>query len=514
MSRLATLLREFYERSSYKSIAALAEAAKEYTPLSESYLKRMLLGDRSNPAYDKVMAIAQALTLGPEETNHLLEAAGFAALPVGGGAMLANPHLQRLSEVFNQLAQTPGISPEAVGMAVHIATMVLDGYRLTHLAAQTGVTIEISPPTVPSLPSDISPPVVLRPLPVASLTPEEGLIDDLLGEILARNSDEHPLSMLFESLEVAAQQDRWELKRRITEALPKLIQLQPDSALRLANRLRSDYHPDYRADIRRRVVEAVPMLYRYRPEAALQLLVYRPQDEVYTAMATVEVLHDLESQGLISATSAQPYLAALRLDDPVPQEAVVYLQQLLQEARIHPEVALANMNANRAHPERIFRICILRVAPRLLKSQPEATLELILYFLRQDEAGTPAEHQNLRRPVSKALPEMLNLLQGQASKIPQVTDKIGVILQALAQDPDIHVRRALGDTLDRLANLNAELVVKVIDIAIQDQDPYVRQRAWRTLLQLADLYPDQANEYYARLLTPSRKSGTEVARND
>jgi len=61
------------------------------------------------------------------------------------------------------------------------------------------------------------------------------------------------------------------------------------------------------------------------------------------------------------------------------------------------------MNANRAHPERIFRICILRVAPRLLKSQPEATLDLIAYFLRQNEAGTPAEHQNLRRPVSKAL---------------------------------------------------------------------------------------------------------------
>jgi len=51
------------------------------------------------------------------------------------------------------------------------------------------------------------------------------------------------------------------------------------------------------------------------------------------------------------------------------------------------------------------------------------------------------------------------------------------------------VRRALGDALDRLASLSADLVVKVLDMLIQDQDPYVRQRAWRTLLQLADLYP-------------------------
>jgi 3-methyladenine DNA glycosylase AlkC len=143
------------------------------------------------------------------------------------------------------------------------------------------------------------------------------------------------------------------------------------------------------------------------------------------------------------------------------------------------------------------------VAPRLLKSLPEATLDLIAYFLRPSSVdGKPAEHQNLRRPVSKALPEIFNLLQEPARQRPQLTEKIGLILQALAQDPDLHVRRALSDALDRLAGLNVDLVVTILDISIQDQDPYIRQRAWRTLLQLADLYPDRANEYYARLLTP------------
>jgi hypothetical protein len=84
-----------------------------------------------NPAYDKLMAVAQALELGPEETNRLLEAAGFAALPAGEPTTLVNPYLQRLTDAFSQLVQTPGISPESVRLAVQTATLVLDGYRLT-----------------------------------------------------------------------------------------------------------------------------------------------------------------------------------------------------------------------------------------------------------------------------------------------------------------------------------------------------------------------------------------------
>lgn len=494
MSRLAALLKEFYERSSYKSIAALAEAAQEYAPLSDSYLKRMLQGSRYNPGYDKVMAVAQALELGVDDTNRLLEAAGFAALPAIEPPASASPYLNQISEAFTRLAQTPGLPAETLRLAAQTTVLMLDGYRLAHNAAVApglgAASLNVETPGTPIAST-------LRVLPSAALTPEEGLIDDLLGEILARREDQ-PLDMLFESLTEAARQDRWEIKRRITEALPRLVQLEPDETLRLAEILRSDYHPDYRADIRRRVIEAVPVLHRFRPEAALQLLIYRPQDEVYMAMATVEVLHDLENQGLISAAAAQPYLAALRLEDPVHQEVVAYLRQLLAESRHHPDAALASMNTNRAHPERIFRICIQRVAPRLLQSRPEASLELMAYFLRKNEDGTPAEHQNLRRPVSRALPEILNLLPNGSE---QTSQKIGLMLQALAEDPDIHVRRALGDALDRLASLSAELVVIVLDKLIQDSDPYVRQRAWRTLLQLADLYPDRANYYYAQLLT-------------
>jgi hypothetical protein len=141
----------------------------------------------------------------------------------------------------------------------------------------------------------------------------------------------------------------------------------------------------------------------------------------------------------------------------------------------------------------------MRVTPRLLARRPDQALDLLLYFLRRDEAGQPAEHQNLRRPVSKALPDVLALLvpaQPQAQR-----RKIEQMLQLLAGDADIHVRRALGDALDRLVEADVELGLGALDILIEDRDPYVRQRAWRAALRLTDLYPGQAANYYAQLLT-------------
>jgi hypothetical protein len=279
--------------------------------------------------------------------------------------------------------------------------------------------------------------------------------------------------------------------------------LQPEATLRLATILRQDYHPDYRADIRRRVVEAVPRLYPYHPDEALALLAYREQDELYIAMAAVEVLHDLEKDGLINADDVAVHFERLRLADrpPLEQEVITFLRRLLQEVDRAPDSALASLTAQRSHPERLFRIVVIRVTPRLLASRPNQALELMLYFLRRDEAGQPAEHQNLRRPVSKALPDILALLVRGQPQTQAQRRKIEQMLQLLASDPDIHVRRALGDALDRLVEADVELGLATLDILIEDRDPYVRQRAWRVVLRLTDLYPEQAAGYYAQLLT-------------
>lgn len=487
MSQLAELLKKFYKESNYRSVAALTRSAQSYTSISQSYIKQLMRGIRQNPSYDKLMAIAQALDLSREATNQLLETAGYPPLPTANYDEIT-PQIQRILDALIQLRQAPGIPATAFETIADGVLRMVDGMRAAFNVGMPGGLAEVE---------EKKPGPSLRVLPAASLPPIEGALDDLLGDILSR-SDEHPLGDLFSELEQAASEGRWETKRRITEVLPQLAQMQPDVAIRLATVLRGDYHPDYRADIRRRVVEAVPALHQYRPEASLDLLAWHEQDEIYVAMAILEVLHDLEEAGSVTPAVARRYVEALHFDEPLHREVIGYLNRLLQGVRAEPATALTEMEARQDDPERLVKIVIQRIAPRLLNRYPHEVLDMMIYFLRWNDDGFPVEHQNIRRPVSKALPQIFELLPD-ASAV--VREKIAQVLQSLALDPDIHVRRALGDALVRLVNLDSDLAVTTMDALIQDQDPYVLQRTWHALLQLIDLYPDKAQEYYLKLLT-------------
>lgn len=456
MSQLEALLQRYFERSAYKSIGELAKATRPHAPVSKSYIAHMLRGTRQNPAYDKLMAIAQALALSPAETNRLLEAAGHPPLPAH------NPQIERAVAALERLSQTPGLAPEAIQQVVDGLVLLVDGLRrgLGH-----------SPAPLPPA----------RPLMEAPLTADEGELDDLLGQMLGEAGG-HPLDSLFATLEETARRGRWEAKRRLAEALPRLVQLQPDGALRLAAILRDDYHPDYRADIRRRVIEAAPALYSYRPEPARALFAWREQDEVYVAMATVEALHDMQRAGLLSPADETGLVAALRFAEPLHQEVIAFLRRMLQAVATAPDAALAELNDSRAHPERLYRIAVQRVAPRLLPARPAEALALLAHFLRRGDDGQPLEHQNLRRPVSKALPEIMAALLAEPALAPAVQ----ALLERLARDPDIHVRRALSDALDRLVQIDQTLAGAVLAIMSDDEDPYLSQRARRTLLAAAE----------------------------
>lgn len=504
MSQLSDLLKAYYERSSYKSIAALARAAQAHTSLSESYLKHLLRGDRGNPSYDKLMAVARALDLSREEANRLLEAAGLPSLAPEVHAATADLEAQRVVEAFARLRRTPGLPAQMVQAVVDSFVLLVEGARSTARVHESrGAEGRGSPSTKLRTGGGAGGISLLPGKPLLSLAqemtlePGEGLVDDLLGEILSRSGD-HPLDTLFLFLEEAVREKGWEIKRRIAEALPQLVELQPEATLQLATLLREDFHPDYQADIRRRVVEAVPALYRYGPKEALQLLGFRDKDEVYTAMAIVEALHDLESAGVITAVASDRYFATLRLEEPVHEEIITFLHQLLHEAREKPASALMTMRAMRDEAEKLYKICIVRTAPRLLKSHPQPVLDLMAYFLRQGEGGEPAEHKNVRRPVAKALPEVVALL---AEAPVGIRERAGDLFQTLARDPDLHVRRAVGDSLTRLVGVSPDLAMTVLDTLIQDPDPYVRQRTGRALLKLADRYPEQAHAYYVALLS-------------
>src|SRR5258708_23685972 len=89
----------------------------------------------------------------------------------------------------------------------------------------------------------------------------------------------------------------WEIRRRSAEALPSLWSLDIAGTQRLMEELRTG--PDERRgpDIRRSVIEALPALFAAAPQSlptVLRLLQPRPDDDIYVALATVEVCGDIQ----------------------------------------------------------------------------------------------------------------------------------------------------------------------------------------------------------------------------
>ncbi|MEM7032020.1 MAG: hypothetical protein AAF629_20875 [Chloroflexota bacterium] len=488
MSQLGTRLREFYKQSRYRSMAALTEAAQGYTEISESYIKQLMRGVRQRPSYDKLFGIIQALDLSREQADELLLLAGFPPSQTSDNDQIT-PQIQRMIDALVRLRQMPGLPAQSFEAVADGFIQMVEGVRFAFEADETTISDQAD------VKSSLQP--ALHRLPASNLPIEESVLDDLLGDLFSR-SDDDPISNLFVTLKQVVGEDRWESKRRVTEALPQLVQMQPEATFELAYALRDDYHPDYRADIRRRVVEAVPSFYAANPEMALALLAFRERDEVYIAMATLEVLHDLEVAQQLTAEKAQQHLAAIHVDDDTQQAVIDDLKILLLEVRQNPTAALHRLQHMQTVDDRLVKIVVQRTAPRLFESFPIEALHLMFAALRKNEDGFPIEHQNVRRPVSKALPQIYTLW---ADAEPALADQITEILRALAQDPDIHVRRALGDSLNRLILFDSDLAVDTMELLIQDKDPYVCQRALSAFFKLADRYPEKAQTYSARLFT-------------
>jgi hypothetical protein len=487
MGRFDETLKYFYDKSNFRSVAALTRAVQAHTDFSESYLKQLMRGGKTNPSYQKVIALATALGLSHHETNELLQAAGYQPQPAVS-LDEATPPVRRIFEALNQLRVSPAVSLEAFEHVANGIVQMVDGVRL---ALSGGSAMALPPKIIDQ---------TERSSPSTALTPEENTIEGLLREILLRKGDSK-IDNLFGVLERAAMGDRWEMKRRIAEKLPQLVVLRPERTLKLAEILRMDYHPEYRADIRRRVIEGAPVLARYRLDESLGLLDQREGDEIYMGMAIIEDLYDMQAAGLIAGEIADQYRGKLHYDDPLHRDVIAYLSRLLDEVRSSPANALISLNARRDDPERLIKICIQRTAPRLLAYKAKAALELMAYFLRRDSAGKPMEHQNLRRPVSKALPQIFQVYEDGSKAIKrQITEMVW----SLASDPDIHVRRALGDALERLIAASPELGKAIIEHFSVDSDHYIVQRVDQAVYDLEPFYPEFVQDYLIdKLLTPS-----------
>jgi transcriptional regulator with XRE-family HTH domain len=420
--------------------------------IPQPVLSRLETGNQSPRDRQTVIDLAAAMDLSPTQTDELLEAAGFQPQSLFDipGLDLRDENLRALFYEVTAV-QSEGDPTWAAGL-IEAMRIMLKGARFMRTEAVSGLA-----PVPPPEPSRLS--------------AEEKEADTLLSTILSGEVEAGEMARLLSALESGTLP--WELRRRMSEALPTLVKLDADITFRLATILRGDYDPlRWHTDVRRRVVEAVPALYTHDPEQGLDLLEPRPQDQVYVHIAIAEALHDIEGIDPADADRIRHTLTEQEMAEHVGM--IEFLTGLLyQIGEGNQRSALEVMKAASSR-HRIFRTCVMRTLSRLLDTEVTVdALWLMLYLYRRTE-GRIAEHRNVRRPAVMAFPKLISLLdrEGEAALLARM------MIWQFAQDEEAIARRAVADELPRLMTSHRDFADQLADDLLMDSDPYVRRRVW------------------------------------
>jgi transcriptional regulator with XRE-family HTH domain len=450
--------------------------------LSASTISRVESGERGPLGKRKqVLALARALELSQADTDMLLSAADLA--PSAAPELALHPRdetLYRIAQELEALRTSPEITPSQVRFVEETLLLVLRGAR----TALPETELDVVSGGVPSTPG---------------LSEEERYLDDLLGDCISgRLAGEQTPFTVFAAV---ARSPRWELKRRLAEALPALLSVDAEWTIPLMRTLRDDPpDPEWRTDIRRRVIEAAPSLWEVKPEQVESLLRWREGDEVYAVLASLDSVAEIESRGADAQLLERirtDLLAHVRAEW---SEAATVYAQILKQAEHTPDAALGAIRERLHSQDRLMRICLARSLHHLLDVRPADTLKLMEYLLRQEE-GHSAEHQNVRRAVARHPEKLIAWLDPRGPLWgAHHADALGV-LRTMASDRDVHIRRALSDILPNVVLHAPKVALELIEYyLLQDRDRFVQERTWTALRELMRDGSERAEELCARLI--------------
>jgi len=327
------------------------------------------------------------------------------------------------------------------------------------------------------------------------LKADVGKIDDLLGMLIggrwhAISLD--PVEEFFRTLLEICRTENVEMKRRISEALPALFEIDLEESRDVVRVLRRDWDTKWSGDNRRRTIEALGFLItRPRPVRHVPRVVQAfvreglrvvERDEVFTLVALVEVL-DLwrhRVNGREAQSMFEGLLATLRARRQREDEiaCLQLLWDLLDKLQHDPEregrlellrlSASTNENTLICVARNIRRTCNRYpecVVERICDGSPSTVLELMTIFLGD-------KPRNVRRPMARenSLECLILLLQQ-----PHLRKRAGHVIWTLMTDADDIIRMTAFDKVDRLYDANPALALKVARYLAYD-DPHPIQR--------------------------------------
>ncbi len=270
-----------------------------------------------------------------------------------------------------------------------------------------------------------------------------------------------------------AREGDYEIRRRISEALPALFRWDLQKSKEIAKILRHDWDQRWKSDIRRRVVEAVPILLNKDPEFAKSLLGIHKKDEVFTLMAITEVVFDWLKY---NKAEANKFLEKFRLTvqrnySLKEYESITKLIELLRLIEKDKFNAYKSIRELCKSKNVYVRIAVARNLYRIFDNLPEECLSMMEYFLRPDE------DKNVRRPIAKETSTKTILT---ALKYPQYKEKAKSVLWRLVKDSDDIIRITAFDLMDEVKEIDLELCREIVNYVITNENnPHLLRRAKR-----------------------------------
>lgn len=504
--------------------------------ISYNYLSRLLAGTR-RPSDQVVFSLAQALHLSGEQTAELFAAAGFpppdALLSSHSEGHETNGHLPtpsleapgQINRLTQQLYRLVQDVPEKLYSPFLEEMRCLLGYARYKYVLSGGASLldldRTSRAMLPEAPYAISADQahlesiaqIVGELRAGWSEKDEATqhmtedtlstIDHLLGNLLSGEvsaAHYHP-QLVVQTLDMLRDGTPWEIRRRIAEALPALCRLDRAGTERLMETLRTDLDERRGPDIRRRVIEALPALFALAPQSLatiVRLLQPRPDDDIYVALATVEVCGDLQvgaryllEHGEGRTTPGLEAQIACLLPDiaRVQRQILVDREGAEQESlqfsmALHnllpaPDTLLISLREGIQSHETLVQLVTVRYLERILPVRPAEALQLYELLLRTQT------QKNVRRPVAKALPALLHCLKETSLPVRALARSI---ILALAADPDIPIRRAVADHAMQIFAIDREFLLALLRHMHKDPDQAIRHRLRPVALQLAEVW--------------------------
>ena len=314
---------------------------------------------------------------------------------------------------------------------------------------------------------------------------DETLIDDLLGKMIAgkfKLLTIEPTDALMDALEAICEGDDWEMRRRVSEALPVLLELNLERTEKLFTILRGDWDYRWRSDIRRRVIEATPCLWQYNPTLVKELLRPKDSDEIFTTLANVEMIatkvidNNKEEGEKIFKELCDFAISQYKKEEMV---AIKILFKLLHKNKGNPSAMVSTMITLSKSNNIFIKICVARNLPQISKTHMDDMLILMQAFVSK------SEHKYVRRPIAKE-ESIACIIRAIHSK--KYSERGKEIFWSLIKDEDEIIRITAFDKADELIEIDKEFGKNIVEyILTNEKEEKLIRRAKRIAQRLNTL---------------------------